>query len=458
MKNYGMIPTEDNLIQALLEDILNRNKDIVFFYDLLMAQEGSSTIAIDGRWGSGKTFFVRQSMLVINAKNPSSTFDEEKRARITSRLFFKKKSEDDTNCDLAVYYDAWENDNDTDPVLSIIYEITKQLSIEYDFKEKDIYKTAAHIVEVISGKNVSGLLESLKGENPLEKFKEQKILSEKIKQFFSEILIERGERLVVFVDELDRCKPTYAVRLLEQIKHYLSDDRVIFVFSVNIDELQHTIKHYYGDDFDACRYLDRFFDFRIALPPADLTKYYEKLGMNTGYVSEKVTMRIIKMYKMELRGISRFYRQVKTAVYIPTHDNDNKKFDFAFSDGAAKLFMLMYIVPLAIGLNIVDISLYDDFVNGKDDSPLIELFAGEDVGEWDLRNCLKNDESFDDEESKTKVTKEQIVKRVYKAIFVNEYTGRKHSEIVGQYEFDDSAKKYIISTSSMMSEYADYNI
>ncbi len=273
MKNYELLPTEENLIQALSDDVLNRNKDIVYFYDILMAQEGASSIAIDGRWGSGKTFFVRQSMFVINAKNPSSTIDDEKRVRITHRLPFKNNSEDDTNCDLAVYYDAWENDNDTDPILSLIYEITKQLSIEYDFKEKDFFKTAAYIAEVISGRNVSGLLESLKGDNPIEKFKEQKDLSEKIKQFFSDILVERGNRLVVFVDELDRCKPTYAVRLLEQIKHYLSDDRVIFVFSVNIDELQHTIKHYYGDDFDACRYLDRFFDFRVALPPADMTKY-----------------------------------------------------------------------------------------------------------------------------------------------------------------------------------------
>ena len=135
MKNYELLPTEENLIQTLSDDVLNRNKDIVYFYDILMAQEGASSIAIDGRWGSGKTFFVRQSMLVINAKNPSSTIDDEKRVRITHRLPFKNNSEEDTNCDLAVYYDAWENDNDTDPILSLIYEITKQLSIEYDFKE-----------------------------------------------------------------------------------------------------------------------------------------------------------------------------------------------------------------------------------------------------------------------------------------------------------------------------------
>ncbi len=85
-------------------------------------------------------------------------------------------------------------------------------------------------------------------------------------EFFTEILCERGNRLVIFIDELDRCKPTYAIKLLEQIKHYMMDDRITFVFSVNLEQLQHTIKCYYGADFDASRYLDRFFDFRIDWP------------------------------------------------------------------------------------------------------------------------------------------------------------------------------------------------
>lgn len=64
--------------------------------------------------------------------------------------------------------------------------------------------------------------------------------------------------MIIFIDELDRCKPSFAVHLLEQIKHYLYDERIIFVLSVNQEELQYTIKHFYGNEFDASRYLDRF--------------------------------------------------------------------------------------------------------------------------------------------------------------------------------------------------------
>lgn len=82
MNSFELSPTEENLLQALRKDLLKRNKDLVHFYDLILAQEGACSIAIDGRWGSGKTFFVKQSMLLINAKNPMSDMDEEKKANI----------------------------------------------------------------------------------------------------------------------------------------------------------------------------------------------------------------------------------------------------------------------------------------------------------------------------------------------------------------------------------------
>ncbi|MCF2553748.1 P-loop NTPase fold protein [Faecalicatena contorta] len=83
MKKYEMLPTEENLIETMYKDIINRNKDIVYFYNILQAQESASTIAIDGRWGSGKTFFVCQTKLVINALNPSCDMDEEEKEKVT---------------------------------------------------------------------------------------------------------------------------------------------------------------------------------------------------------------------------------------------------------------------------------------------------------------------------------------------------------------------------------------
>ena len=65
MKNFDLMPTKENLINALQKNLIWRNNDLAYFYELLLAQKGASSIAIDGRWGSGKTFFIKQAELVL---------------------------------------------------------------------------------------------------------------------------------------------------------------------------------------------------------------------------------------------------------------------------------------------------------------------------------------------------------------------------------------------------------
>ena len=458
MNSFELIPTEENLIQALSKDLLKRNKDLVRFYDLLLAQESASSIAIDGRWGSGKTFFVKQSMLLINAKNPMSDMEEEKKASIVYALPFPKKAEEvEGNYDVAVYYDAWENDNDTDPVLSLVYEIIKQLGINYALEDySNVFKLAGSVLEALTGRNINGIIENLKSQNPLTKIKEEKDLHENIKNFFTELLEERGKRLVIFIDELDRCKPSYAVQLLERIKHYLCDERITFVFSVNLGELQHTIKHYYGNDFDACRYLDRFFDMRISLPPADKTAFYREMGLESSCILEIISRKVIDTYNMELREATRFYRQVKTAAYEPTHES--RKWNFSFSNGKGKQLLMMYIVPILVGLKIVDISLYNEFVCGRSSKPLMDIYKDSDEGEWLATRLLDRNETFEEEEGKKVVTIEQKLQQLYDAIFVIEYTGNVYHTMLGEYEFNDNSKRFVMSVESMLSAYADYEL
>lgn len=451
MNTYEILPTEENLVDTLFNDTINRNKDIAYFYKILHAQDKAGAIAIDGRWGSGKTFFVKQTKLVFNALNPRSTMDEELRTKITFRIPHLEEQEKE-NYDIAVYYDAWENDSDTDPILSLIYEITKQLSIDFSLLERSVIKTAGAIVEAISGRNVSGIKDALTSDDPFTKFKEQKDLENKIKDFFSGLLAERGNRLIIFIDELDRCKPTFAVHLLEQIKHYIFDDRITFVFSVNSEQLQHTIRNYYGTDFDSCRYLDRFFDLTITIPPADMEKFYGQLGMGSTYYVDIITRRVIEMFHFELREISRLYSQVKAAVFEPTHNNS--KHDFSFSEGKGRHFILTYVVPLLIGLEIADTSRYYKFINGLDAEPLINLIDAED-DDYMLLSMLNNDESFKNEDGKKLVTKDEIVKQIYDAIFVNKYTGKKYNTILGQYQFSKNSRMYALKVANMMSDYAE---
>ncbi|NTE83768.1 hypothetical protein G6M12_19600 [Agrobacterium tumefaciens] len=70
----------------------------------------------------------------------------------------------------------------------------------------------------------------------------------------------------VFLDELDRCKPTYAIAMLERIKHLFDVTGVVFILATDTDQLAASIKSVYGNDFDSMHYLQRFFHRSYQLP------------------------------------------------------------------------------------------------------------------------------------------------------------------------------------------------
>lgn len=73
----------------------------------------------------------------------------------------------------------------------------------------------------------------------------------------------------VFLDELDRCKPTYAISMLERVKHLFDVTGVVFILATDTDQLAHAINSVYGDKFDAKHYLQRFFHRSYQMPDAD---------------------------------------------------------------------------------------------------------------------------------------------------------------------------------------------
>lgn len=77
------------------------------------------------------------------------------------------------------------------------------------------------------------------------------------------------KKLIVFVDELDRCRPSYAVEVLETIKHLFSVENVVFIISIDEDQLRKTVSTIYGADMDGPGYFARFFDWQIMLPEPD---------------------------------------------------------------------------------------------------------------------------------------------------------------------------------------------
>ena len=271
-----------------------------------------------------------------------------------------------------------------------------------------------------------------------------------LQKFFVEALNEKCERLVIFVDELDRCRPSFAIKVLERIEHYFVNDRITFVFSMNIEQLQHTIKAFYGNDFDACRYLDRFFEIRLSLPTTISNRFFNSLNLNDYSTIDNVIMRIQDTYNLSLREFCRYYNTVKVAGV----NNDR---------GDIYNFLLTYIVPLSLALKFTNISVHDEFIKGKNIQPLLDLYDNE-FGAYIVQDLLNKDEilpiiKFSDA-FKTKdsipVTVEDKLRDLYNAIFVKEYTFTDYNTQLGKYCFDKDSKRIVLEADTLLGRYASY--
>lgn len=462
MKSFELKPTEENLLSTYKNDQIGRNTDIHAFVDILNSLEDSCSIALNGAWGSGKTFFVKQAKMILESCSPIESKSEYSEEVKTVWKNYHSGKEPEFQAQLCVYYDAWENDNDGDPILSLVYSILQQVNEETPFpKDNKIFEKVAALADCITGKSTTAVLESMKSDSILDDLRKSKSVHSTIAEFLDHLLDERANRLIVIVDELDRCKPDYAVRVLEKIKHYFDNERITFVFAVNVQELQHTISSYYGSNFDSCRYLDRFFDLRIALPPANLQRYYQSIDFQSDYYTvDFVCKKIIEKFHFSLREISRFLKAMKIAEYELTHSD---RFSFSDPEQLTARICEIYLVPLLIALEISDMNAYTQLISGQNPEKMIELCEWIDSSySGHFRDFLTRDEEYDnapenEKKDKKVVTLKEKVTAVYEAIFVKSYTASDNYRcFVGNCEFDSGTKTYLLRLVSLLSRFSKY--
>ena len=462
MKSFELKPTEENLLSTYKNDQIGRNTDIHAFVDILNSLEDSCSIALNGAWGSGKTFFVKQAKMILESCSPIESKSEYSEEVKTVWKNYHSGKEPEFQAQLCVYYDAGENDNDGDPILSLVYSILQQVNEETPFpKDNKIFEKVAALADCITGKSTTAVLESMKSDSILDDLRKSKSVHSTIAEFLDHLLDERANRLIVIVDELDRCKPDYAVRVLEKIKHYFDNERITFVFAVNVQELQHTISSYYGSNFDSCRYLDRFFDLRIALPPANLQRYYQSIDFQSDYYTvDFVCKKIIEKFHFSLREISRFLKAMKIAEYELTHSD---RFSFSDPEQLTARICEIYLVPLLIALEISDMNAYTQLISGQNPEKMIELCEWIDSSySGHFRDFLTRDEEYDnapenEKKDKKVVTLKEKVTAVYEAIFVKSYTASDNYRcFVGNCEFDSGTKTYLLRLVSLLSRFSKY--
>ena len=100
-------------------------------------------------------------------------------------------------------------------------------------------------------------------------------------------------RFVVVIDELDRCRPDYAVRFLEIVKHVFEVEHITFVLAANSTELAHAMRGVYGDEFDGESYLERFFDIRLHLPEGTRERFVTRVVNDASFLQQSEGDRLV---------------------------------------------------------------------------------------------------------------------------------------------------------------------
>lgn len=225
------------------------------------------TICLDGRWGTGKTFFCR---------------------RLVEHLELCSEAP------LVLYMDCFEEDSVNEPMLSLMSLLYRK--IDEDIKQEvasqvvRVLKTSVLVGATIGlnflmpgqGKEIVDIARgSGKSKNLLDVYSDKKQALDELRDSLKKI--SENRKIIFVLDELDRCRPDYALKVLENVKHVFNVDGVKFLFSVNESMLKRSIAHVYGIS-DCQEYLDKFFEQKVTLPRGSGCKTLETEKLdNRGY-------------------------------------------------------------------------------------------------------------------------------------------------------------------------------
>ena len=352
--------------------------------ELIQGQQRPLTICLDGEWGSCKTFFLTRLAHDYNALEGGAR---------------------------AIYYNAWQDDFLDDPLLAIICQLEK---IFVGRKEKSIIKRIKHaaipcltiaasigkqLAEKVTGIDVDSTKEALKTKKGalFEKYQKMDasrgILKKAIANLSEATWKETGKPLLFIIDELDRCRPTFAIELLERVKHLFNVPHLVFLVGVDLGELGKSIQSVYGD-IKSADYLHRFFDVEMKLPNADKRGFIDYLwkehglegvlkpfgfDVQTQYTMVQAFEKLIAYQNMTLRQIE---KSVRTFALLATSGQQ-----------AARHWP--FLTAIAVVLKVAGGDSYEKFVHMKDKlGDLINaLYPGATYKEVDEENYIFNEVS-----------------------------------------------------------------
>ena len=248
--------SRDPDVDPFANDAIGRRTQAERLTGLVERIKGPCVIALDAPYGAGKTTFLR--MWAQTLRNEGFWVAE---------------------------FNAWTSDFDGKPSNALAAQIRDAIDADGSDNAAKVKAALSRFIEygqppiaiLLASMGIGmddggvGLSASVNAGNFLKSLLDKRQEKEASVQDLRKTLAkytdgtEKG-RLVVLIDELDRCRPPYAIETLEVAKHIFNAKGVVFALGLHRQQLTASIKSVYGQDFDAQGYLERFFDLSASLP------------------------------------------------------------------------------------------------------------------------------------------------------------------------------------------------
>ena len=366
-----LIPESD----PFRNDLLHRREPVQILANLLRSIEGPCVLAVDAAWGTGKTTFLH--MLSQYLRNDG----------------FR-----------VIDFNAWETDFTDDPFLALSQELNDGLhghtsnSIRGKLDNvknatKDVIRRAlpgairlatAGILDVspLTEKEAGQVLASYaqaRLDHYVDARQSLQTFRTSLEQLAKDLAAANNNLpLVIVIDELDRCRPSYAVELLETAKHLFTANHVTFVLAVNRRQLAHSVRAVYGAEFDSPGYLRRFFDIDFPLPEVrrsgfivatlaatGIENFFRERSEHDGYDTVRDWLvGFFEAFRVNFRSIAQAIHHLGLVFASLRHDRRS----------------LTVAATFALILRTVDHEMYRGFTSGE-------------LGDRDVKSCLLDRES-----------------------------------------------------------------
>lgn len=333
------------------DDLLNRSSLAQNITNFIRPQREPLVISLHGSWGSGKTFFLRRWVQALEGDG-FPTF----------------------------YYNAWEDDYAPAPLIPILTKLeaaTKDLPARRRLRKAALpflLDLTTGVLQAKTGvdlRQFGDLASLIKDDAVFAAYRSERSHRTQLRAALASLAksaSKSGRPTVCIIDELDRCRPTFAIELLETTKHVFSVNGLVFVLAMNRTELAHSVRSVYGN-IDADTYLQRFFDVHLDLPAADTVPYSNELlarfGLDT-FFENLTPLAKSAVHRTDYRVLADFlplfWRQLRLSLREIHHSVTSLSLVCRNLQVDHFLYPPLLVALLAIRLR--DADLYHGFVSG----------------------------------------------------------------------------------------------